>query len=92
MAKPRKTTTKPSEFRLQMPQAKSVAVAGSFNDWNPSRGAMSRVDNGTWQLVLSLPPGRHEYRFVVDGQWTDDPGATEFVPNSKGSRNAVLLV
>jgi len=37
-------------------------------------------------------PGRYEYRFVVDGQWRDDPACTERVPNGFGSENCVLRV
>ncbi|MDA1278233.1 MAG: hypothetical protein O2960_29915 [Verrucomicrobia bacterium] len=33
-----------------------------------------------------------EYRFVVDGEWVDDPVATELTPNSHGTMNAVLVV
>jgi 1,4-alpha-glucan branching enzyme len=88
----RKKGAKPLEFRLQMPDAKTVAVAGSFNNWDPGRGLMNRDNNGEWRLTVSLPPGRYEYRFVVDGQWTDDPNAKDFVPNVHGSANAVVVV
>jgi hypothetical protein len=33
-----------------------------------------------------LPSGRYEYRFVVDGQWTDDPAAGETVMNPYGDK------
>jgi 1,4-alpha-glucan branching enzyme len=69
-----------------------VALAGTFNDWNPAQGALKRNGGGNWELFVSLPPGRHEYRFVVDGQWVDDPNAQEFVANTHGSCNAVVVV
>jgi len=31
---------------------------------------------GRWLLDLALRPGRHQIRFVVDGEWADDPGVT----------------
>jgi hypothetical protein len=37
-----------------------------------------------------IEPGRHEYRFIVDGQWTDDPLCSAFVSNPFGSLNCVL--
>lgn len=49
------------------------------------------VDGG-WLKELVLPPGRYEYRLVVDGQWTDDPSAKKFVPNPHGGRNGVIEV
>ena len=39
-----------------------------------------------------MPPGSYEYRFVVDGQWVDDPEVNELIPNPFGSANAVLEV
>jgi hypothetical protein len=41
---------------------------------------------------LAVQPGRHEYLFVVDGQWVPDPKAPETVPNPFGGRNSVLVV
>ncbi len=53
---------------------------------------MLRLTDGTWAKELILAPGRHEYRFVVDGEWVDDPAATDYVPNPFGGMNAVLTV
>ena len=72
--------------------AQEVCIAGSFNDWHPRVTPMIRLNDGKWAKELALPPGRHEYRFVVDGEWVDDPAATELIPNSFGTANAVLEV
>ena len=77
---------------LTHPNAREVCIAGSFNDWHPTVTPMIRLDDGKWAKELALPPGRYEYRFVVDGQWVDDPAATELIPNSFGTANAVLVV
>lgn len=77
---------------LTHPTAREICIAGSFNDWNPTITPMIRREDGKWAKELALPPGRYEYRFVVDGQWEDDPAATELIPNSCGSANAVLVV
>ncbi len=77
---------------LTRPDAQDVGIAGSFNDWHPSVTPMIRLDNGKWAKELVLPPGSYEYRFVVDGEWVDDPAATELIPNSFGTANAVLVV
>ena len=79
-------------FGLTHPTAQEVCIAGSFNDWHPSVTPMVRLDDGKWAKELALPPGRYEYRFVVDGQWVDDPSATELIPNPFGTANAVLEV
>ena len=79
-------------LELIHPQANEVCIAGSFNDWHPSVTPMIHLDDGKWVKELDLPPGRYEYRFVVDGRWIDDPAANETVPNPHGGVNAVLLV
>ncbi|MGO8928991.1 MAG: glycogen-binding domain-containing protein [Limisphaerales bacterium] len=83
---------KPVEFILNYPRAQSVAVAGTFNDWDLSRTPMSPGPGGTWNAMVWLPAGRYEYRFVVDGQWMSDPSARECVQNAFGSTNSVLVV
>lgn len=74
------------------PCASEVRIAGSFNEWHPSVTPMIRLADGKWAKELTLPPGRYEYRFVVDGQWVDDPAAKETLPNPFGGFNAVLIV
>lgn len=72
--------------------AHSVSVAGSFNDWHPAATPMIALGEGRWRTDLTLPPGRYEYRLVMDGQWADDPAAKETVPNPFGGVNAVVTV
>jgi hypothetical protein len=74
------------------PGAKQVAVAGDFNDWKPERSPLVQTGNGRWVGDLSVKPGRHEYLFVVDGQWLPDPNAKENVQNPFGGKNSVLIV
>ncbi len=75
------------------PVARSVAVAGSFNHWDPSGHPLSGPDrNGIWTITLSLDPGRYEYQFVVNGtEWVPDPAAPS-VPDGMGGRNSVITV
>ena len=42
--------------------------------------------------TLSLPPGRYQYRYVVDGEWREDPVNPDAVSSSIGGRNSVLVV
>ncbi len=83
---------KPVDFVLNRPHAASVAVAGSFNNWDATRTPMRREPQGSWKATVWLPAGRYEYRFVVDGQWISDPSAKEHVQNAYGSTNSVLVV
>jgi 1,4-alpha-glucan branching enzyme len=79
-------------FKLSVPQARSVLVTGSFCDWQINSHHLKKDKTGIWKATISLPPGSYEYRFVVDGQWQDDPLCHERVPNAFGSENCVLHV
>lgn len=62
-------------------QAQVICVAGSFNYWlNASNGKidltneringwkMQKDQSGKWVLQKLFNPGKHEYKFVIDGQ------------------------
>ena len=72
--------------------AKSVLIAGTFNNWKPSAAEVKRCGRDSWRADLLLKPGRYEYRFVVDEKWTDDPVAHNQVPNPFGGHNSILVV
>ena len=77
-------------LELSKPGAQSVAIAGSFNSWQPEQA--KTTGNGGWVKELTIAPGRYEYMFVVDGQWMADPNAKEFAPNPFGGQNSVLVI
>jgi hypothetical protein len=80
------------EFMLRSPSAGSVKLAGDFTDWEKSAVEMMHSEDGVWFTVVPLVPGLYSYRFIVDGQWCDDPGSAQQVPNPFGTRNAVVRV
>lgn len=82
----------PLHLEFHDAQARSVALAGTFNDWRPAVTPMIHLCKDLWVKDLLLPPGRYEYRLVVDGQWICDPAAIEKAPNPFGDMNAVLIV
>jgi 1,4-alpha-glucan branching enzyme len=82
----------PVRFEFTHPTAKSVSVAGSFNEWHPTTKTMHPAGRGHWLKDTSLMPGTYEYCFVVDGQWLPDPEAKDSVPNPFGGKNSVLTV
>jgi 1,4-alpha-glucan branching enzyme len=75
-----------------MPDAQSVTVAGDFCDWRTDRYALKKNKKGLWTTMLTLAPGRYEYRFVVDGEWLNDPDCAERTANEFGGENCVLHV
>ena len=71
--------------------AATVGVAGSWNNWEPE--PMRATDEGLFFTVIALPPGRHEYMFVIDGeQWESDPTALLTHDDGFGQKNAVLQI
>ncbi|HLX68088.1 MAG TPA: glycogen-binding domain-containing protein [Verrucomicrobiae bacterium] len=81
------------EFTLEYTGVEQVSICGDFNPWRPTRLRM--IDDrsaGLWKKRLVLPPGRYEYKFVVDGNWTHDPDARENVSKADGSLNSVVEV
>ena len=80
-------------FELAAPRAAHVALVGSFNEWNPVATPLERDPaTGKWIVSLRLPPGRHVYAFVVDGDVTADPTAPRAADDDFGSAKSVLLV
>jgi 1,4-alpha-glucan branching enzyme len=72
-------------------KAKSVYLAGSFNEWDPSQKRMVKTKDGSFRARIKLPPGKHEYKFVVDGQWIEDEEA-DTVVNELGTANSVIEI
>merc|ERR1739838_1181065 len=68
------------------PSPSLVELAASFSSWSPL--PMTRSDEGTWNAVLELASGRHEYKIIVDGHWRVDE-SVEMVNNDMGSWNNV---
>jgi len=80
------------QFKLDAPDAEKVTVAGSFNNWDPEKTPLKKDKKGVWTKSIRLPKGWNEYKFVVDGQWQDDPSCSNFVCNNLGGRNCVIVV
>ena len=80
------------EFVLEAPSARSVKLAGDFTDWEKFPLDLMQSEDGVWSSVVPLTPGRYSYRFIVDGQWCDDPRSIQRVSNPFGTENAVLTV
>jgi len=79
-------------FSILAPEARSVKLVGDFSDWERQPVDLKRLKNGEWTAELSLPKGKHEYRYLVDGQWRDDPNCPTRVRNAFGGENCVLNV
>ncbi|MBN1825625.1 MAG: AAA family ATPase [Candidatus Eisenbacteria bacterium] len=80
-------------FRLEAPHAREVRVAGEWNGWNPDEGVMTQDPiSGVWILRARIPEGRHQYRFIVDGAWIEDPENEDHDFGAEGFRNSVVQI
>ena len=77
-------------FSLDATEAKEVNLMGDFNNWNPKMHPMKNDGNGIWSKTVMLYPGEHEYKFLVDGDWREDPQNDQSCPNCFGTQNSVL--
>jgi 1,4-alpha-glucan branching enzyme len=61
-------------FRYLSPSARTVQIAGDWNNWSAGDaeqgevlvGLMERDGRGMWTISVDLPPGRHRYWFVIN--------------------------
>ena len=89
----KKARLKKIEFALTAAPGSKVSVAGTFNNWDPEKNPMKdNPSSGHYKAVIAVPPGKHEYKFLVDGVWSVDPNCQEWVPNGCGSLNSVISV
>jgi len=81
-------------FTFMHSEARSVALAGAFNEWSASSRPLSRIrSSGVWTIVVPLPPGEHLFMYVVDGtQWVSPQVAEDYVDDRFGARNGVVVV
>jgi 1,4-alpha-glucan branching enzyme len=79
-------------FSFTAPAAMRVQLAGDFTQWQQRPINMQKGQDGVWRASVELAPGPHHYRFLVDGQWRDDPECALHAPNPFGSQDAVRQV
>ena len=80
------------DFLYLAPQAKSVALIGDFNKWEPTAHPMSRMPDGGWRIRVELPHGHHQYLFLVDGKPTLDPNAMGKVHNERDETVSLIAI
>jgi 1,4-alpha-glucan branching enzyme len=78
-------------FKLKAPNAKQVILSGDFNGWNPNAIPMKKQGD-TWTFSLYLAPGKHQYKFVVDGEWVRDPANKLWEQNEYGTGNSIVWI
>ena len=81
-------------FSLEAKEANEVSVIGDFNDWKIEEGSLGKLKNGTFKGTFELPKDNiYEFKYVVDGNYINEPEADSFKWNDfAGAENSVLVV
>lgn len=87
-----KKMSKPVNFICVAPQARSVALVGDFNDWDPAAFPMKRQPDGNWLIQIPLHHGHHHYQFLVDGKPTLDPKAQGIARNEQDEKVSLIAI
>lgn len=81
----------PTRFTWQF-GGQVVHLCGSFTRWVETVPMASDESTpGVFAVVVHLPPGYHQYKFIVDGEWRHDE-TQPFMPDPLGNVNNWLFV
>jgi 1,4-alpha-glucan branching enzyme len=89
-------------FRVRIRSARTVQVAGNWNNWGRGDGRQGEVlvglmneneENGFWEKKVELPPGRYKYIFLVNEDIRIlDSNNPRIVPDGKGGKANLLIM
>jgi serine protease AprX len=79
-------------FLLHDHASSHVAVRGSWDAWCAPGLIATRLEDGLWEARLAAaPPGRHNYKFLLDGErWLIDPANPKRATDDTGNWNSVI--
>jgi len=77
----------PAEVNVQ-----TANLVGEFNDWDIESLPMTRGEDGSFTVTVSLTVGQaYRFRYLLDGErWENDWTADAYVPNEFGSDDSVV--
>jgi hypothetical protein len=83
---------KPVKFFLKgFLQAQSIVLSGGFNNWDERAVTMTKTAEG-WEAEVPLTGGKHEYKYIVDGEWVLDPANPMTETTWNGYINSIKIV
>lgn len=86
-------TLRAVEFRLRTASGRSVFLVGSFNRWDYQMHPLEEAGrSGNYSIIIDLPKGYYDYKFVVDGQYVTDPENRARNSDGAGGHNSVVNV
>ncbi|MET2983966.1 hypothetical protein [Aureibaculum conchae] len=71
--------------------AEKVILSGTFNRWDEDNLKMEKTKGG-WKISLKLKPDTYQYKFIVDGNWMEDPKNAHKEYNEHHTFNSILTI
>ena len=56
-----------ADFGLE--KADTIEISGNFNNWTPEEEPVHHMDGTIYEVVLAIPEGVYEYKYLIDGKW-----------------------
>jgi len=79
-------------FLYHSTTAKTVSVAGSFNNWSADANPLLSDGKGEWKAEVNLPANYYLYKIVVDGVWIPDPENSWKINDGGAGFNSIVKV
>ncbi|MDY7395333.1 hypothetical protein UMM65_08775 [Aureibaculum sp. 2210JD6-5] len=71
--------------------AEKAILSGTFNRWDEHNLEMEKTKGG-WKISLNLKPDTYQYKFIVDGNWMEDPNNAHKEYNEHHTFNSILTI
>ena len=72
-------------------QPKTVLLCGSFSNWKEKIPLNFDPFREKWGTTLSLPKGKHLYKYIIDNNWEINP-SERYERGNDGFENNVLIL
>ena len=80
-------------FSYYAPWATEVFLAGDFNGWKKRATTLIKGRDDVWRIIVELKPNRsYDYKYIVDGNWVNDPNNEDLNPDVAGGANSVIYL
>ena len=77
-------------FQFKSATARSVALIGDFNSWQPAQ--MQKKGNA-WEVAVKVKPGVYDYNYQVDGKIVLDPNNKKPpVTTKRGHKSSTIVI
>lgn len=74
-----------------VPEKSVVYLCGDFNQWEEKSLRLKKNKAGDYSVSLTLPLGKYQFKYNVDGQyWINDDAADAYPSNVFGSDNSLI--